>query len=1002
MGPLSSLALWQLFFLSVVDGAPQKYRVEPNGQLAVSRDSPRGSQDASLDVSDTASLVESADRGLPLVRRDIPKRPEHVEEDVHEAANKSLVQQGSRGLLQCGWTAYAPEDPCPVECPLLAEESWNPCHFQCVAEEQCGVLDPKATIADYTQKRCRSCIIAGCDVCAVGGKDKCHRCSIGYYLDDKGECYSGGWYIWSVVKTIVGIVAIIIILWAIELMCRRPSNLKGLKHGERFRNRLRCHMPGDTPEKLGIIDPDDDGGMIYPMSTNLCVTPVGGAATTLHFSFQVYAIFWAAALATSWGYWAKTYGYDLLKLGTLPAHTPQQLCSVVRWGSKEQATMTEDKFWFICWAYVFQFVTSVGFAVFQQIRFKKLDDMTTLKDYACFVRGLPSKSGEEDVEGLFKDFLEKETGQKLVGVSVAWNLMKKDDYEEICEALELENEALEKAHTLLKNGGQEPEEEDEIILPKGGLTAAFSTIDKAFGFDGKEPEDKEPEVDVDRVRELLEGMKTSDVCFAVFETEAARDAAVDLAKFKKGFMYEKNVVRLEIKACEPGTVRWHGLSLGSRTRQRNTKMAIGCVFVIAALLLWSIAFYLPYAYYVTAFTYANGNEPSWIANQVFTLLVVIGNNVMYFVADSVTVWADFGFEDDREFWYNIYYLVACILNVLADMIVTGYLGYKEMVGIGVHTADGKLLESVTKVQDIVESYPMQKTLGRMLYAYCFPGTFLTPFIVEPIVTIGLPYIFGRLLLRTHRECQGRQAELSLVHFAPMTLGRYSDILLNMILAVMVLYLPGGYTLPMFMSMALSHIYMYYFDHWRVLRAVPDFCFSRNIVDQFGSTWMALPCALTASCAVFKGYKLYWPNLYGVSLVCVMFWAFLAHIFVHVWILRQVYKMKGTHKPAEAKYAETAKYHANTWFSMNPVHCLRSKYIWGHEPAQVYFMPGKPHLQRENVDIGSFFEDKEAQKPDPPKVKDEDKAQAKAKADPKAKAKADAKAAPKAKAGGVAP
>ena len=76
---------------------------------------------------------------------------------------------------------------------------------------------------------------------------------------------------------------------------------------------------------------------------------------------------------------------------------------------------------------------------------------------------------------------------------------------------------------------------------------------------------------------------------------------------------------------------------------------------------------------MTAFTYANGDEPSFFANTIFTFLVVGGNLAMYAVADAVTTWADFGFEDDRQFWYNVYYLVACLLNVTADIAVTGYL-----------------------------------------------------------------------------------------------------------------------------------------------------------------------------------------------------------------------------------------------------------------------------------------------------------------------------------------
>jgi len=330
----------------------------------------------------------------------------------------------------------------------------------------------------------------------------------------------------------------------------------------------------------------------------------------------------------------------------------------------------------------------------------------------------------------------------------------------------------------------------------------------------------------------------------------------------------------------------------------------------------------------------------------------------------------------------VYYLVACVLNVVADLIVTGVLSYKAMVAIGVHTADGSLLSSVTKIQDIVESYPMQKTLGSMLFAYVYPGTFLLPFMAEPLGTIVAPYLLGKFLLRSHPEYQKRDAEIAMMHFIPMDMGRYSDLLLNMCCAILVLFLPGGYVLPMFLSMSLSHIYILLYDHWRVLRAVPNFHYSRNLSDQFASAWMALPCALTLSCAVFKGYHLIWPELNGWALSCVMLWAFIGHIALHMFVIRKVFKLKKPHKKSEMSFAEAATYTPDTWFSVNPVHCLRSKYIWGHEPAQVFHMIGKEHLHRENPEIGAFFEDKEAQKPPAPKELDEV---------PAAKAKAQAKA-----------
>jgi hypothetical protein len=773
-------------------------------------------------------------------------------------------------------------------------------------------------------------------------------------------------------KTVGLVIGIFVGLWFIELMMRRPTNLKGLRHGMKFRKRTRNHMPRDTPEKLGVVDPEDSAGLLYPLTTNTLVTPVGGAGTALHFNFQFYTIIWGFTLCASWGWWASYYGYDLVKLGTLPASTPQQLCSVIRWGARRQEEMYADKYYFIIWAYFFQFTSCIVFTIYNQMRFNTLDNETTMKDFACYVRGLPYKTGDEDVEGLYKDFIEKETGQRLVGVSVAWNVYKKTEWSEVEAALELEAIAQEKAHLELKYKDGPPEEEEEVVVPQGGLTKAFKPVDhillkNMIGL-GKGDEDEKPEVDVNKIRSLLENMKTSDVCFAVFQTEEARDAAVELCKTKKGFMFDKNIVRLETKAVEPATVKWYGISLGSRTGLRNRKMCYGVFFILLSLVLWSCVFYLPYAYYVSAFTYANGSDPPAFANMVFTLLVVAGNQAMYFTADAITEWADFAFEDERQLWYNIYYLTACVLNVIADMIVTGYLAYKAMIGVGVHTADGTLLGSVTKFQDIVESYPMQKSLGSMLYSYCYPGTFLLPFMLEPCGIIYAPYLFGKWLLQSHREYQDRDAEICMQFFIPMDLGRYSDLLLNMICAILILYLPGGYVLPMFLSLALSHVYIYFLDHWRILRQMPRFIYSRNLNDQFGSMWMSVPCGLTLACAVFKGYHIYWPELNGSALLCVMLWAYFGHTAMHIWVMKKIFKMKHKHKKAEVTYADAAQWCADNWFSVNPVHCLRSKYIWGDEPAQVFYMPGKEHLQRVNPKIGAHFEDKEAQKPEPPKAK----------------------------------
>merc|ERR1740121_2332630 len=169
------------------------------------------------------------------------------------------------------------------------------------------------------------------------------------------------------------------------------------------------------------------------------------------------------------------------------------------------------------------------------------------------------------------------------------------------------------------------------------------------------------------------------------------------------------------------------------------------------------------------------------------------------------------------------------------------LGYAAMVAAGVHTADGRLLGDLTSYKEIFESYPMQKALGKRLYDYCFPSTFFLPFIFEPIFSIYVPYHIMKLLLRSHAGVRGREAEKSLDFFCPMDLARYGDLVLNVILASLIFFYPAGEMLKLFLALIISHGYVYVLDKYRVLRAVPGFCFAGSSADICAQAILAIPC-----------------------------------------------------------------------------------------------------------------------------------------------------------------
>jgi hypothetical protein len=459
---------------------------------------------------------------------------------------------------------------------------------------------------------------------------------------------------------------------------------------------------------------------------------------------------------------------------------------------------------------------------------------------------------------------------------------------------------------------------------------------------------------------MLTDMDSSDCAFIVFESEAARDDAIEAVEEKNGIDFKGKTIYLEVKYCEPESARYGGLCYGTKKGHRMKRLVAGFWAVLWALTLWCCVIYLPYAYYLTSFSYANGDEPGALISQVFNLLVVIGNQLMYYLADLVSQHAGFCFEDDREVAYNIIYVFATVTNLLFDMLVTVYLAYKMMIGNGVHTSDGRLIEELHSVNEIFESYPVQKVFGDLLSEYSYPSCFVYPFICEALFAIAVPYFVTKYIVLSHDWVRNRDAELSMQYFLPMSLGRYGDILLNMILCTMVFFAPGGFTLPMFVAFFVSHAGLYAYDHWRILRVTPCFHYANQTVDKLAQLILMIPTGVLATCAVYRFSQMVafaWMDGYFLWICCGV--AFVGHCMMHVIVLKAVVPTlvtKVPHEPSKASYAEVATKTALTWFSTNPVHCLRSKFIHKHNPPHMMAIYGKEHLQQKNEDIGVHFED----------------------------------------------
>jgi len=269
------------------------------------------------------------------------------------------------------------------------------------------------------------------------------------------------------------------------------------------------------------------------------------------------------------------------------------------------------------------------------------------------------------------------------------------------------------------------------------------------------------------------------------------------------------------------------------------------------------------------------------------------------------------------------------------------------------------LEDVPTFTQKFETYGMQRSLAENTYSYAFPSTFLIPFLIEPVATITLPYLIGRWLVKSHVKLQGRDAEEWLA-MAPMDMGRYADLLLNVILGILIFYFPGGYTWMLFLGMAGSHVYIYLFDHYKVLREIPSCKYASYDIEWWAQALFAPIIGVMAACFMFKANCE--PGFHcttGAPLILLCCLGWLVHVVIHMLVLLYVVPMfkieKGDDPEAGKTYKEISVANPSTWFSTNKVHCLRSQLKFKHEPACSFMILGKEKHMRANPAIGCYFD-----------------------------------------------
>eukprot|EP00931_Biecheleriopsis_adriatica_P016003 TRINITY_DN11951_c0_g1_i4.p1 TRINITY_DN11951_c0_g1~~TRINITY_DN11951_c0_g1_i4.p1 ORF type:complete len:1101 (+),score=168.31 TRINITY_DN11951_c0_g1_i4:81-3383(+) len=344
--------------------------------------------------------------------------------------------------------------------------------------------------------------------------------------------------------------------------------------------------------------------------------------------------------------------------------------------------------------------------------------------------------------------------------------------------------------------------------------------------------------------DLCKSLTSTPYAWVVFGTEQARDAALEA-----NISFRGEDLTLETWAAEPQSVLWENFGIPRDEVKYRILRSVG--FITTCLLAWACVLYLPYGAYLSSFSYENGDAPSAIVGQALSAFLLLGNIILYNVCSEASVRVGFLLFEDKESLYTITYTIAVMVNIILDCAVNGFVSYQMAVSSRSRTYDGKLIAELEDFPHIFQSFEVQRQLGMQFWTYLWPWMFFVPFLGEMIFANQVPLHLARLVVRTFPHIRDYQAQRTLQILVPMDAGRYADVLLNICVATLVFFMPSGYIAGIFITLVASHIFIFCFDHYRVLRCVPSFTLSSSAIDDFVGYMCMIPCVVILLALVFE-------------------------------------------------------------------------------------------------------------------------------------------------------
>lgn len=874
-----------------------------------------------------------------------------------------VVQKQKPQLAACSYNAAALitvpiEQPCSAACPFSQRIPGDKCHKVCIKKEDCAAFNPKRGFAEMVSKQCMPACgygthIIGCSRCA--GVGVCVECMTGFTLVENGtRCQNSMEGVWKKIYIIL-LIVILLLVWYLWNLARRV-NLNQIVLEMCFQHRDHC--------KCWELVADESAGhrwQKYPLwGTHVQSRDIGGLGIVLYFRQLAFLMATCPVLLLA-AY--VTYKFSDLKLyEDATAHLNDCNSALshsqhFNGGQFEIDIMRFSHYMFYAMIATY-LVFLVGIAMFAKSQLNLAtrwdESRSTHEDYAFLCRDLPQDATDpKEIQDYFQELLDNHsTGgadsvHRIVGVSIAYDY--KQDAELIDSAIcdlveELEKhrwkshpsghfqriaQALVKSQRWYHDHSIHPHADDADKVAEEASSEAqpqrqcctmksllkLEMLDCLFwGSCG----DHDPgHTNKEQVVEVLQNLKGSGNAYVIVDHPSTLTLLSEIGKQPHPPFRGHREIRICDVISEPPSVIWENFT------EMNfwPRIIGGCFLIIFTILLW-VALYVPYAVLI-------GEHTGWLQGLLLGLLIAVGNVIVAQVVDLVTKWAGFRRKDRRDMAILALAFMATVMNTICDVFVV----------LRITNSSGG------------SSHDFDKVLAPEMFAMIVPGYLILPYLFVPLAENIAPYFIGKWLVRS-RKATLRASERCLTCPDFDICWRYSDVLNNFTVCILMLFIVSAETYQVMMWLMLFLALIYVIDKYKLLRQTSQTFYTTRRLDEACLYWWCVPTGLLAAVTTWWACSAGFIPEKERTKMCYI--AFGVHIIIYFVLLKLAESFVRPAAPEVLRYSEMCQQLASkgkiwSWFNTNPIFCLRAHYLELKEsgPALhpcIPYVPGKQHLQ----------------------------------------------------------